>query len=632
MSKGILRRLAAIVAADVVEYSRLVREDEEATLRALRAHRQEFTDPLIAQFGGRIANTAGDSLLLEFPSAVEAVRCALAIQAGMAERNTGIDPERQITFRIGINVGDVVAEGDDLLGDGVNVAARLESLAEPGGIWLSRTARDQVRDQLDLDLEDLGEVEVKNIARPVRAFHVAMNDRAAALAATPADRPPKPKSYAHLYQAATGIVLAIVIIVGLVWWRPWAPDFEPLAPESMTLPLPDKPSIAVLAFENLSGDQAQEFFSDAVSESIITELSRFPELFVIARHSSFSYKGKPVKVNEISRELGVRYLVEGSVQRSVKRIRITVQLIDAISGTHIWAERYDRPLDEIFAIQDDITRTIVATVASKINLSERIQISQRQPTNLSAYEFWQLGQVAFHQWSREGNDEARQMYEKAIDADPEFARGYASLAWVYINGYRWGWTELKREDALKRARDLAHKAISFAPFDYSAHWTLANVHMQSGNQEQAIVEYQRAIELNPNAADVLVDGIEPLVYLGRAEEAVPQLKRAMRLNPFHPDWYWWSLGWAQYYSGAYEEALTSILQMNQMPNLARRTLAAVYVRLGRLDEAQAVIKTFLENSPDYTLEKWQQNIKGKFRNPADAEKMTEDLRKAGLPE
>ncbi len=352
------RRLAAILAADVVGYSRLIREDEARTLTALKAHREELIEPKLAQYHGRIVKLMGDGLLTEFPSAVEAVQCAVEIQHLIGESNADVPEDKRVIYRIGINIGDIVVEGDDIYGDGVNVAARLEGLADPGGICVARNAYNQVKDKLDLTFEHLGEKEVKNIAEPVTIYRVVPDDLAAALV-TPVVRMPTVRRQARRPAIAAGLLLSLLGVVGLILWQPWAPDVVPALPGRTASPLPDKPSIAVLPFANMSDDPQQEYFADGMTDDLITDLSKISGLFVIARNSTFSYKGKQVKVRQVAEELGVRYVLEGSVRRAGDEVRINVQLIDATTGGHVWAERYDRQLDNIFAVQYEIMESVV---------------------------------------------------------------------------------------------------------------------------------------------------------------------------------------------------------------------------------------------------------------------------------
>jgi len=354
---------------------------------------------------------------------------------------------------------------------------------------------------------------------------------------------------------------------------------------------------------------------------------------VIARNSSFFYKGKATDVRDIAKELGVRYVLEGSQQKAGDRLRVTVQLIDAVAGNHIWAETYDRDLVDIFAVQDEITRTIVATLEENIDLAEYDRLLRQPTESLGAYELRKRGQAQWLTFTREGHEQAKRLYEMALALDPNYSEVYIGLAWVRINCFRWGWCDThSREASLGLALETARKAIELDPFSHRAHWVLANATMQGGDLDQAIAAYERAIALNPNSAPLLADSADSLVYLGRAEEAISRIETAIRLNPHHPDWYLWSLGWAQYYAGEYENGLASILKMARMPNLARRILAALYVRLGRTEEAQAVIAELLENDPNYTIEKFRLNLAKKFRDPNDAERFIDDVRTAGLPE
>jgi adenylate cyclase len=417
--------LAAIVSADVVGYSRLMGIDEAGTLQALRAHRAELIDPLIAEHGGRIVKIMGDGLLLEFPSVVEAVKSAIAVQDGMAARNKGVADDKCIVFRFGVNLGDIIIDGEDILGDGVNVAARVEGLADPGGICLSRAARDQVRDKLNVVLDDMGEIEVKNIARPVRVFRVQIGSDKTSNGKSAASTPP-------------------------------------------ALALPDKPSIAVLPFDNMSGDLEQEFFSDGIAEDIITALSRFHLFFVIARNTSFTYKGSSVDVKQVSRELGVQYILEGSVRKAGNRVRVTAQLIDAIADRHVWAERYDRDLDDIFAIQDEITEHIAMAVAPELQAAEMERARRKSVPELGVWELvarasWHIGK-----FSAEDNAEAQNLLLKALELDSENARVLAAVAQSYNFDGLYGW-QRPQPESLAMASEMAQKAVALDKQDEGAH-------------------------------------------------------------------------------------------------------------------------------------------------------------------
>ena len=436
---------------------------------------------------------------------------------------------------------------------------------------------------------------------------------------------------------SASVLIAFFLAFGaglsLVVWRATGPEFAPVDPAVLNYPLPEKPSIAVLAFDDLSQGENKGYLSDAISEEIITRLSRFPDLFVIARNSSFFYRGGSADPRDVARALGVRYVLEGSQKKAGERLRISARLIDATAGNALWAESYDRDLTDIFAVQDDITRTIAATLEQNINLAEYDRLLRQPTESLGAYELVNRSRAERLKFTPEGNQAAKVLSERALALDPGYSEAYFSLAWVHINCYRWGWCgDLPQDQALDRAFGAARRAVALDPGSGLARWVLANATMQSGDLEQALAEYDRAIALNPNSAGVLADSIEPLVYLGRTDEAIARIRAAIRLNPHHPDWYLWSLAWAQYFAGDYQGGLASIRKMAKIPNLARRTQAALLVRSGRLDEARAAIGTLLENAPGYTISKQRHSIEGKFRDPGAAEAFLDDLRRAGLPE
>jgi adenylate cyclase len=434
-----------------------------------------------------------------------------------------------------------------------------------------------------------------------------------------------------LKRIAFASVVAVIIGISLIWVKPWEMRGEPASLDRMAYPLPDKPSIAVLAFDNLSDDSKQEYLSDGISEGIIRELSRFPQLFVIARNSSFTYKGQPVKVQKISEELGVRYVVEGSLQSSDDQIRVTAQLIDATSGDHLWSNRFDGDRRDFFAIQDDITQTIVSTLAGRVELAERGRIVDNPGERLQAFEYVQLGWAEWYKYTSAANDRAREYHQKALQFDPNYPEAYVGLTFVILNNLWHNWVgDLDRDTSLDRAFELAQKAVQVDPYYYRGHLALANVHNSRGDLTRAIAEYQQALELNPNATKVLASAAELLVTLGRAQEAVEQIKRAMRLNPYHPDWYLWNLGWAQYFAGEHEDALMSIRRIRIPPIRVKRLEAAILARMGRLDEARALGAEFLRNEPDYSF---LENLKAwHFKNDTYRQKLAEDLHKAGLAE
>jgi adenylate cyclase len=620
------RRLAAIFAADVVGYSRLVGIDEAGTLGALKSHRIELVEPKIAEHKGRIFKLMGDGILAEFPSAVEAVQCAVQIQQKMAERNADLPEDRRITFRIGINIGDIVVDEQDIYGDGVNVASRIEALSEPGGLCVARNVFNQVKDKLDLTFDYLGEKEVKNIAEPVAVYRVIFDEKAAALMTPLAPGPMRRTGRRWL--VATAAIVLVLAAGGAVWWHARAPEFRPASIDRMAFELPDKPSIAVLPFVNVGDDPEQEYFSDGLTNDLITDLSKFNNLFVIAANSTLTYKGKPVKVQQVAEDLGVRYVLEGSVQRTGDTIRINAQLIDALSGHHLWAERYDRKAEDLFAIQDEILKTIVGTLQVKVNNAEFERTLKRPTENLSAYDYYQRGFYYFLAWGKENMDQARRSFKKAIELDPDYARAYAMLALVEKNDWQYDFAE-DTSDSLAHALNDARKSVAIDPDDYWNIWALGHVRMARGETDEAIAAYQQALALNPNDPGLLIDMVELLVSVGQADQAVTQAKTAMRYNPHSPDMYFWNLGWAQYMAGQPEDAIATVQRMANPPNGVRRTLAAALVEVGRIDEAREVIKEYMKNEPEQTVADIR---KLKYRYRPYVDKYANDLLKAGLPE
>ena len=486
------RKLAAILAADVVGFSRLVGDDEEGTLARLRSYRDTLIDPTIERHRGRIVKTTGDGLLVEFHSVVDAVRAAIELQTALNEQNQATPNGQRIDFRMGINLGDVVEQDDDLLGDGVNVAARLEGLALPGGICLSRAARDQVRDRLDIALEDMGEVEVKNIARPVRVFRVSVENQ-------PVQVPPGPP-----------------------------------VPTLTGADARDKPSIAVLPFENMSGDPEQEYFSDGVSEDITTALSQIRWLRVIARNSAFTFKGTSVDVRKVADDLGMRYVLEGSVRKSGSRVRITAQLVDGTTGDHHWANRYDRELEDIFAVQDEITETIVGALEPEMGKAERQRAKSKQPENLSAWENYQRGLWHLYQFDAVDAAEARRMFERAIELDGSFSAAYAGLATANYVSFISGHATSPQEILADAIRD-GKKAVALDDEDPIAHWVLGTVYMMKGQRDVAVAELNKAVALNPSYANAHFGLGSALAASGELNEAIEEVDTAIRLSPPRSD-------------------------------------------------------------------------------------------------
>jgi TolB-like protein/class 3 adenylate cyclase/Flp pilus assembly protein TadD len=623
--EGFKRKLAAILSADVEGYSRLMDDDEEATVRTLTSYRNAITD-LVQQFRGRVVDAPGDNLLAEFSSVVDAVNCAVEIQRDLAERNTELAYNRQMQFRIGVNLGDVIEEDGRIYGDGVNIAARVESLAEAGGICISGRAYDQVANKLGLEYENLGEHQVKNISVPIRVYRVLSHPGAAAHRVVQAKETLGRRWRKIVISAA--VVVVVVGALGIWQFYMRSPAIEPASVEKMAYPLPDKPSIAVLPFVNMSGDPEQEYFVDGITNDIITALSEFKFLFIIASNSSFAYKGKPVKVQEVSEELGVRYVLEGSVQKTSDRMRINAQLIDATTGKHLWAERYDRDAQHLFDIQDEIVETIVATLAFKVDAAERERVARKGPENVDAYDYWLRGRNAWFRWTKEANAEAGSLYQKAMELDPRWARPYGYMAWVHVNDSRYRWSEDPKK-SMELALEWAQKCYALDADDYKTHWTLGFVYLYLRDFDRAINGYERALELNSNDADFLAEMSTSLIYMGRPEQSIAQLKKAMRMNPRHPPWYFHSLGLAYYEVGRYKEALATLKHYNNPPFWGHRTLAAVYVRLGRLEEARVEVSELLKKKSDYTLK--MENLRP-YKDPAQRDRFINDLRKAGVPD
>ena len=617
------RRLVAIFAADVVGYSRLMGEDEEGTLSALNSHLTELIEPLISEHNGRIVKTTGDGLLVEYSSVVDAVHCAVAFQKGMTERNADVPDNRKIEFRIGINVGDVIVQNDDVFGDGVNVAARLEGLADPGGICISRAARDQIRDKLNYGLEDLGEVEVKNISRPVRAFRILQDGKAA-------KAPSRLASNKRRLAIAATLTAALIGGGGLWWWQPWIERVAPTRPDRIAIPLPDKPSIAILPFANLSGDPEQEYFADGFTEDLITNVAQSRELFVIARNSTFTYKGRAVQIRQVAEELGVRYVLEGSVRRIGETIRITAQLIDAADGTHVWAKRYDQPAAKLFDVQDEVSREIAGTLLVNIGKADLAKASLKRPKSLSAYDYVLRARAKYRVFRKDTVIEARALAEKAISIDPDYAPAHALFGDTFILAYILQWEDAR---SLARAYAAARKAIEIDPLSSTSHALLGRVFLRRRQHDEAVAAIERSVALNPNRARPYAFLADALTFAGRAEEAVELLFVAMRLDPFYSPLYNLYLGRAYYFSQQYKKALS------QLETCAARApkfracgmyLIPTYAELGRQADAERQIATLLKIAPKFSIAASVQTHLPYV--PSAMQFYLRGLRKAGAPE
>ena len=574
------RRLAAILAADVVGYSRMIRADEEGTLVALKALRQQLINPTVADNNGRIVKLMGDGMLVEFASVVEAVRAAVAMQDALADYNAGLPEDKQIRFRIGINLGDVVIDGDDIYGDGVNVAARLEGLADPGGICVSGAVHDQVKNRMQLALEDLGERQVKNIDEPVRIWR---------------------------------------------WSRRASADQTSVTAETGP-PLPDEPSIAVLPFDNMSGDQDQEYFADGITEDIITEISKIRGLMVISRNSTFTYKRKAVKAQDVCRDLGVRYVLEGSVRKAGERVRITAQLIDGRSGGHLWAERYDRGLADIFAVQDDVTERIVRSLAVKLIEGYETRSSRVETDNPDAYDCLLRGRENYRLYSKDGNLAARQLYERAIELDPNYAAAYAALAETYLHDWFAG-----AADALDRALELAQTAKDLDPSLPLVYEAISSVYLFKRQHNEALAAARRWVEVEPGNAEAYVNLAGMYHFAGEPERTAGLIEKAKRLNPFYPFYYTLYAGQACFTQRRFKDAATLIARSvahNPQSLPSQFYLAATYGQLGEDALARDALAEVRRINPDFSIA--QARAVAAYRRSEDLNLLLDGLRKAGL--
>ncbi len=583
------RKLAAILAADMVGYSRLMEADEAGTLAQLKALRSELIDPKIAEHRGRIVKTTGDGMLVEFASVADSVRSAVEIQRAMAERNAAVPENHRIEFRIGINLGEIIIEGDDIYGNGVNVAARLEGLAEPGGICISGTVYEQIESILNLAYEDMGEQKVKNITKPIHGYSIRVG----------AERESMRDMVSGPAQARAAA---------------------------------SSPSIAVLPFDNMSADQEQEYFADGISEDIITALSKISGLFVIARNSTFTYKGKAVDVKQVSRALGVRYVLEGSVRKAGNRVRITAQLIDAEDGGHVWAARFDRDLTDIFALQDEITSNVVTALQVRLVEGEQARVWQKSTQNLSAWECLMQGLPHFRRFTQEENTRARSLFEKAVELDPGYAAAWVWLGWTHWADARFLWTD-SPSDATGRAVELAEKARALDDSLSETHALLGAIHLMRRDYDQAVSEGEKAIALNPNGADVTALLAMTLNWSGRAEEAGALIEKAMRLSPLYSAWYLAVQAHADRLVGRFDEAIAAYRDsIERNPNHIgpHIGLTACFAEVGRDEEARAQAAQLLKINPSFTLAKYAESLT--YKDPAESEKTLEALRSAGLPE
>jgi adenylate cyclase len=583
-SEGFKRKLTAILSADVKGYSRLMGEDEAATVRIITAYRETMTR-LIQQHRGRVVDSPGDNLLAEFASVVDAVQCAVEIQEVLKIKNAELPEDRRMQFRIGINLGDVIEEGERIYGDGVNIAARVEGLAEGGGVCITGIVYDSIKNKLPLKYDFLGDHAVKNISEPVRLYRVQVDPE------VPADI---------------------------------------TSQESATIPLPERPSIAVLPFVNMSGDPSQEYFGDGITEQIITGLSKIPQLFVIARNSTFTYKGQPVKVQQVGQELGVRYVLEGSVQRDGDRVRITAQLIDATTGHHLWGDNYDRDLQDIFALQDQITLKIMTTMQVKLTEGEQARLWEGGTNNIQVFDNFYQGFEYFNCVTEQDTARARQLFKEAIEQDPEFAAAYSGLAATHLRHAEFGWGKSPHK-SMELAIRLAKKTLALNDTMDFAYGLLGHIYLYNRQYEKAIAAGERAIALNPNGAHAHAWLGHFLCVARRPEEGLGLLKKAIRLNPIPPNWYLGHLAMAYRMMGRYEEALEvskQALHLNPDDLSAHLSLAITYGLLDREAEAREAAAEILKIDPDFSIEYFAKTYPIKV--PADRKRLIGALRKAGL--
>jgi adenylate cyclase len=622
------RRLAAILAADVVGYSRMMGEDEAGTLAALQALRAEFIDPTIAEHRGRIVKLMGDGALVEFASVVDALTCAVAIQRGMTGRNADVPGDRRIVFRIGINLGDIIIDGDDIYGNGVNVAARLEALAEPGGICLSGRVVEQVEKNVDVGFASIGPQTVKNIEKPVNAYKVLLD---------PADAgkvvgAPKTKEPGRPWLIAAVVALVVVAGGAGLWYHQTNLDFEPASVANMAFPLPEKPSIAVLPFDNLSGDIDQEYLADGLTEEIITTLSKVPDLFVISRNSTSTYKGKPVSVKQVAEEQGVRYVLEGSMQRSGDRVRVNAQLIDALEGHHLWAERYDRELNDTFALQDEIAENIMVALQVELTEGEELRRMHAGAPSPEAFELLLKSRFHHYRMNKEDNAIARELSSRVTEMSPDYPDAWEMLAWQNLMASRFGWTA-DRKQTYEQAVRFAEKAYELDPSDAGVSGLLGWLDLYRRRYDEALEHGRRAVELGPGDGNVLAEYAVILGYVRQPEEAISLLKKAMRLSPYYPAWFAAALGWAYMLAGDYPNAIQAyeqLVERKSLLNFAYARLAGFHAMQGDDEKAKFYAGELLKLYPDFRIQDWAKGLP--YKRPEDLERELSMLRKAGLPE
>jgi adenylate cyclase len=620
------RKLAAILSADVEGYSRLMSLDDADTVNTLKSYREKISRSVLSHYG-RVVDSPGDNILAEFVSAVDAVKCALEIQDEIEECNASLPNDRKMVFRIGINLGDVIADGDRIYGDGVNIAARLEGLATGGGICISGNTYEQIQNKVPVGCEFIGNQSVKNITNPVPAYRIWKDpDATACTIKTPVQR----KSKKTVLAAAA---VAIIFIGGgalFIKYEPTSTSHPPRddVARSLENPFPDKPSIAVLPFANLSNDADQEYFSDGITQDIITDLSKFRELAVTASTTVFDYKGKSPSIKELANELNVKYILEGSVQKAGNQVRINAQLIDTATGNHIWAQRFSRPYEDIFELQDKIIETLVRKLAVKVHQSERALAMSKSTDNLEAYDYYLQAYHHHYQRTLDGNIKARKLFKKAIALDPNYAAAYAGLAKVRTWAVNYGWTEFPNV-VLREALDLAKKAVQLDDSDAGAHGELGYIYMRFGEYDLAKTELQKAIDLNPNDRINYRHMGAVMLYAGQPTESLEWYDKVLEFDPYLSPGVYMNIGIAHYLKGDEDKAILWLKQATtRWPTFlgCHILLASIYGQTGQMGLAKAEKAKILNISPFFKLDFYGQA----YRNPDHREKIVAGLRKAGL--
>ena len=628
--EGFKRKLTVIFSADAVGYSRLMGEDEAATVRTITSYRTVIST-LIKQHNGTVIDSPGDNLLAEFVSVVDAVQCAVTVQKELESRNKELPENRRMHFRIGINLGDVIQEGNRIYGDGVNIAARLEGLAEPGGICISKTTFEHIENKLPYRFDYIGDQTVKNIAKPVGAYRVFLDPIVS--------RPRKAKEKKPIRRmsifAGVAVIVFLALAVGIWQFFIRHPSEEPASVDKMAYPLPERPSIAVLPFDNLSGDSEQDYFSDGMTDDLITDLSKISGLFVMARNSTFFYKGKSFKIRQVAEELGVRYVLEGSIRKAKDLIRINAQLIDGLTGGHLWAERYDGKLEDVFTLQDKITMKIVAALAVKLTADEEKHVAFKGTDNIQAYDAFLQGWAHYVRMTPDDFAKAIRYFETAIELDPNYGRSYAALAATYWESYYRFWHDslgVTWDDTKEKAEEYLQKAMEKDPTPL-ARGVASKMHIARHNYEEALAETEQALSLDPNNAGSYISMAYALVYAGKSEEAMDYIKKAMRIDPEYPAYYLIVSGLAHFSLEEFEEAISLFeraLERNPENYIALIPLAATYIHIDREKEAEARIKRLYEIIPFVTLAMVEVCPLWQFKSFDARQRLLSGLEKAGM--